>query len=223
MAEDDNNPEVDDVPEGEPEGEPAAPDDKPPKEVDWRAMARKHERAAKAERKAREAAEAAVKDRDSLDKSEHEKAVEAARQQGEKAARETADRERRGDRLESATIRLASKGFKVDVDGEEHTLRYADADDAHTYIERMIRRGDLDEDDLFDEQGRVQTEALTGALRELLADKPHLAAGQNGSGTSRKVTGSADGGKGSGGARTLEEMSVAEHLKRIQASGRARV
>ena len=77
----------------------------------------------------------------------------------------------------------------------------------------MIRNGDLDEDDLFDDKGKVDSDALTEALGELIDAKPHLVAGASngggsGSGAGRKVKGSADGGKGSGGSKDIKEMSA---------------
>jgi hypothetical protein len=199
-------------------------------EVDWKKMARRHEREAKKERKAREAAEAKVTERETADQSEHEKAVKSAREEGEKVAREAADKERRGDRLENATIKLAGKGIKVTVKEDdkdvEKTLRFTDPDDAFVHIERMIRNGDLESDDLFDDKGKVKSDALKEALEELIDAKPHLLAsasngggGSGGSGAGnggRKVRGGADGGKGSGGSKSLDEMSTEEHFERIR-------
>jgi hypothetical protein len=181
-------------------------------------MARRHERDAKRERKARESAEQRVKDRDTADQSEHEKAVQKAREEGEQSARQANEKERRGDRLENAAIKLAGKGVKVKLGDEEQTLKFTDPDDAFVYIERMIRNGDLDEDDLFDDKGKVKPDALTEALEELVDAKPHLvAAGGNGGGNGgRKVHGSADGGKGSGGSKSVDEMSTEEHFQRIK-------
>jgi hypothetical protein len=200
-------------------------DDSGTGEIDWKKMARRHEREAKKERKAREAAEAKVTERETADQSEHEKAVKTAREEGEKTAREAADKERRGDRLENATIKLAGKGIKVKVtEGDkevEKTLRFTDPDDAFVHIERMIRNGDLDEDDLFDDKGKIKPDALKEAMEELVDAKPHLLAGAsngsgNGSGGGRKVHGSADGGKGSGGTKQVSEMSTEEHFERIR-------
>ena len=185
--------------------------------VDWRAKSRSWERTAKKAQKDRAEFEKQLKDREEIDKSAHEKAVEAARQEGEKTAREAADKDRRADRLETAAIRLASKGVKVkDDDGKEVTIQFADPDDAWVYIERMIRRGDLDEDDLFDDKGKVKPEAVIEALRELIDARPHLAANGAGPAKRSKVAGSADGGKGSSGAKELEDRSPEEWLTAIQ-------
>jgi hypothetical protein len=197
-------------------------------EVDWKKMARRHEREAKKERKAREAAEAKVTERENADQSEHDKAVKAAREEGEKTARDAAEKERRGDRLENAAIKLAGKGIKVKVTDKdnkevEQTLKFTDPDDAFVHVERMIRNGDLDEDDLFDDKGKVKSDALKDALSDLIDAKPHLVAtggnGSNGAGNGaggRKVSGSADGGKGAGGTKSIDEMSVEEHFQRIR-------
>ena len=189
-------------------------------EIDWKKMARKHEREAKKERKAREAAEAKVNERETADQTDHEKAVKEAREEGERVASERSLKERRADRLENAVIKLAGKGIKVKIDDEEKTLRFTDPDDAFVHIERMIRNEDIDEDDLFDDKGKIQTDALIEALEELLDNKPHLVAGASnggdGSTSGRKVRGSADGGKGSGGSKSLQDMSVEEHFERIR-------
>lgn len=196
--------------------------------IDWKKMARRHEREAKKERKAREAAEAKIAERQTADQSDHEKAVNDARAEGERAAKEAADKDRRSDRLENATIKIAGKGIKVTVKEDdkdvEKTLRFTDPDDAFVNIERMIRNGDLDEDDLFNDNGRVNNDALIEALEELLEAKPHLVAGtSNGGGSGsgsgaggRKVKGSADGGKGSGGGKSVADMSTDEHFERIR-------
>jgi len=189
------------------------------REVDWRAKARSWERTAKKAQRERADYEKKLKDREDLDKSENEKAIEAARQEGEKTARAAAEKERRADRLENATIRLASRGFEIaDDEGKKHTVKFADPDDAHTYIERMIRRGEIDEGDLFDDDGKVQTAALSEALTDLIASKPHLVADGAGGGARPrgKVSGSADGGKGSSGAKELEDRSADEWLTAIQ-------
>lgn len=194
------------------------------KDVDWKKMARKWERQAKTERKTREDAEKKVKERETADQSDHEKAVNEARESGAKSERDKADKERRSDRLENATLKLAGKGFKVTVtegDEEKESLaRFADPDDAFTYIEKMIRRGDLDESDIFDDKGRVDNDALRTALIELLEDKPHLqasAAGVNGGGGKKsKVKGSADGGKGSSGGKSMEDMTTDDFFQKMR-------
>ena len=178
--------------------------------IDWKSMARKHEREARKARREREEFEARLRERESADQTDHEKAVAAAREEGERKAREESLKELRSDRLEVATTRLATKGVKV---GEE-TVKFADPDDAIVHLERAIRRGDLDEDEVFDEKGKIQTEALATALAELLSSKPHLSATSQAG--NRQRVGSADAGKGSGGPKDLEDLTVEEHLARIQ-------
>jgi hypothetical protein len=203
--------------EGNGEGEGEEGEGEEGRKVDWKSQSRKHERRARQERKAREEAEKKLKERDETEKTEHEKAIEAARNEEREAVRKESDKERRADRLETATFKLATKGFKVtDEDGKEQLLRFADPDDAHTYVEHMLRRGDLNEDELFDDDGKVQSDTLSEALQELLESKPHLVAGNGGTGGTRKVSGSADGGKGSGGGKSIQDLSVAEHFERIR-------
>ena len=74
---------------GEEGGEGAA-EETGKQETDWRAKARSWERTAKKAQKERADYEKKLKDREEIDKSTHEKAVEAARQDGEKTAREAA-------------------------------------------------------------------------------------------------------------------------------------
>lgn len=167
-------------------------------ETDWKAMSRKHEREEKKARKALAEAEAKLADRENADKSEQEKAIEAARQEGEKAATDKADAARRQDRLEVGVTRLAAKTF-------------ADTEDALLHVKRGLESGDIDADEVFDSEGKVQTEALQKALRDILEDKPHLAASTDG-----RPAGGADGGKGGGGGKDLESMSPDDHLEQIR-------
>jgi hypothetical protein len=197
--------------------------------IDWKKMARRHEREAKKERRERERLEREAKDRETADQSDHDKAVKAAREEGEKAAREAGEKERRADRLENAVIKAAGRGVKITVKEDDKdvqkTLKFTDPDDAFVHIERMIRNGDLDEDDLFDDKGKVKSDALTEALEELVDAKPHLVASASnggggsgsGAGSGRKVHGSADGGKGSGGSSSeLEDLTTEQHFERIR-------
>ena len=210
MAEDTDTPETEPDVDPDPEPEP----EKVKAGDDWQTKARKHERALKREREAREDAERKLRDREELEKSEFEKAVEQARQEGEKVARTAADKERRADRLETAAVRLAATGIKTTgADGEETTVKFADPDDAHANIERMIRRGDLDEADIFDDNGKISQSGLAEALTDLLKQKPHLAATVSAS--KPVVAGTADGGKGSAGGG-IADMTVEQHFERIR-------
>jgi hypothetical protein len=59
----------------------------------------------------------------------------------------------------------------------------------------------------------VQTDALKTALEDLLQRKPHL---QAANGDGRRGKGDPDAGKGAGGSKSMEDMTVEEHLKRKQ-------
>lgn len=209
-----DKPPEDDPPNGD---DPAADDpDKIDKDDDWQAKARKHERAAKKARK--EAAEAAerLKALEDADKSEQEKAIEKAKEEGRKEASTEAEKARRADRLEVAVTRLAAKGFKVGEGDDAKTVRFRDAEDALVNIERSL--GDeVDEDDIYDSEGKVNADALQAALQELAERKPHLVE----DGKAPKPSGDADGGKGtggkgSGGSKSVEDMSAQEHFERIR-------
>lgn len=161
---------------------------------DYRRELREYERNAKkaSARKDRELEQLRkqVQEREDADKSEQEKAVEQARKEAADEEREKGQRELRAERLHSAIARLAAKDF-------------ADVDDAIALL-------DVDEDEIFDEDGKVETEAVKSALADLLERKPHLKADAG------RPTGSSDAGKGGAGGGSIEEMSVDDHLKAIQ-------
>jgi hypothetical protein len=171
-------------------------DDDSPK-PDWKAEARKHERRSKEKDKKLAELEEEKKKRDEENQTEQEKAIEAARKEGEDAARKEGNAEVRTDRLEAAVARLAAGKF-------------ADVDDALLRVQAALRRGDLDEGDVFNDESRVQTDVVKTWLDELLVEKKHLASGAT------TVQGDGDGGKGGGGdGKGLEDMSVDEHFKAI--------
>lgn len=215
-------------PKGEPpEPEPADPE--PPKggedepikaDDDWQVKARKHEREAKKARERAEKAEQALKDREDADKSEHEKALDAARSEGEVKAREQYETERRRDRLEVATTRYASRGIQLGEGEEAETVKFADPDDALVHLERAIDKDEVD--DPFDDEGKLDNNALQAALVDLLQRKPHLRAPSSTEPPPPPPPpkGDPDRGKGADGKKALEEMSVEEHLARIQAERR---
>lgn len=203
-----------DPPDDPPSDDPPADDppaDDPPSEPDWKAESRKHERRAKQSAKDLAAVRAELDEIKKGQQTDQEKALEEARKQARDEALTEAQKERRADRLEVAITRLAAKGVKVGTGEDAKTLRFADPEDAQVFIERAINRGELDADDIFNDEGKVQTDALTTALADLLERKPNLAA-DNGAG---RAGGSSDAGRGSG-SKSLDEMSVEEHLKRIQ-------
>lgn len=159
-------------------------------EPDWKREARKHERRAKLAAKKLAEYEEKLAKVDEASKTEQEKALEQARKEAADKVRSESLRELRAERLNSAIARHAAKDF-------------ADVDDA-------IRLLDADDDEIFDDEGKVQTDALKSALSDLLASKPHLKA------DAHRPTGSSDAGKGDGGGTSVEDMSVEDHLKAIQ-------
>ena len=188
-----DDPTSDPQPNGDPDPDRITPDD------DWQAKSRKHEREAKKERKAREALEARIREIESSNQTDQEKALAQAREEARAEAKAEADQERRKDRLEVAVTRLAARDF-------------ADTEDALLHVDRGIAAGDIDPDDIYSDDGTVNTDALKTALDELLERKPHLKAGPNG----RRPHGDADAGKGSGGGSD-DDMNT--RLRR--AAGRA--
>ena len=180
---------------------------------DWKTKARKHESAAKRERKAREEAERRLKEYDDKNKSDLQKAIDEAREEGKKEALSEAEKVRRADRLEVAVTRLAAKGVSVETEEngkvKTETLRFEDPEDAQVFIERAIARGDIGEDDIFDDEGKVKTEALSEALAELLKSKPRLAAGAEG-----RPSGDPDTRKGNPAQKDLESMTPEDHARR---------
>lgn len=145
----------------------------------WKKHSRKHERDFKKTAKENEDLRAEIEQLRSGQQTDQEKALEQARKEAREQALTEAQQERRNDRLEVAVARHAAHSF-------------ADLDDALLHVQRGITAGDIDADDIFDEQGQVQTEALKSALDEILERKPHLKADPNGS----RPTGTADAGRG---------------------------
>lgn len=182
-------------------------------DIDWKAQSRKHERRVKAERKAREEAERKLRERDDTDKSEHDKALEKARAEGKAEALTQSEKERRHDRLEVQATRLAARGITIGHGDDARTVRFADAEDALVNIERGIRSGDIDEDEIFDSEGKVQTDGLASALADLLKRKPHLRA--TATDGDDRPSGDGDGGKGSAG-KSDEDMTAADHFAAVR-------
>lgn len=184
--------------------------DKVGKDDDWKTKARKHETAAKRERKERERLAEQLKKLQDKDKSEQEKALEKAREEGKAEALTAAEQERRSDRLEVAVTRLAARGIKVGEGDDAKTIKFADPDDALLRIERAISRGDVDPDDIFDDQGKPKGDALTAELADIASSNPHLV----GEGKSPGPSGDADTRKGGPADKDLEAMSPEDHAKR---------
>lgn len=168
---------------------------------DWKSHSRKHEREAKKARKEAEELRARLAERETADLSEHEKAIAAARAEATTAAKAEVEAERRHDRLEVAVTRAAARTF-------------ADTDDALIHLERAVKNGDVDPEDIFDSEGKVKTDALKSALDELLERKPHLAATP----PRPPGPGSNDAGRGAGQGKSVEDMTVEDHFKRRNAA-----
>lgn len=183
-----------------------------------KAQSRKHERRAKAERKAREEAERKLREREDADKTEQQKAIDKAREEATAEVTTKYEKQQRADRIENAVTKLSLKGFKAkDADGKEIVLRFADPDDAQLRLDRALRNEDLTYDDIYAD-GKVQSPAIVEFLTELLEEHPRLRA------QDRATTGAAggkdvdfDGGKGGGsGDKDPDSMSHDDHLKAVQ-------
>lgn len=177
-------------------------------------MSRRHERRAKAEKKRADRLQAEL-DKARGKKGKSDDGDDSDEEDELKERREALDEERRSFRLEQAVDRAARKGLKVEIDGKEKTVKFTDADDALAQIERQISRGDLDAGELFDDDGRVNREALEEALTDLAEDKPHLV-GAAANGTRQK--GKGDGGKGKGAAKSAEDLSIEELDKKVRST-----
>lgn len=166
----------------------------------WKARARKWEMLAKKgeNAKARKAAEEverlqkALAEHEEASKSEQEKALDRARKEAAEAATAEVANTYRA-KIKTAEIRAQAAG------------RFADPSDA-------VALAKIDDDELFDSAGEINTDAIKTALDALIESKPHLAARQGGG----HVQGDVDAGKGVGDAKSLEDLSVEEHLRIIQ-------
>jgi hypothetical protein len=160
---------------------------------------RRYERTAKAASKKKDKELAKLREdlqkREDAEKSEQEKAVEQARKEAREEALGEAEKDRRSDRLESAVVRLAGKKLQIGEDDKAKQVRFDDPEDAEIFLRRKVQNGDVDEDDLFDENGKVNTKLVEATLREILEEKPRLAE-DAAPGKSRTPEGSGDGGKG---------------------------
>jgi hypothetical protein len=186
---------------------------------DWKTKSRKNEtRAKKAEREAKETREK-LAERENADKSEAEKAVEKAKAEGRKEAETEAQKERKADRLEVAVTRLASKKITLGSGDDAEEVRFADTEDAQLHIERAIARGEIDEEDIFDKEGRVNSDALQKELVDLLERKPHLK-DRASEGDSKKKTADADLRKGEPVDSDLEKLTPEDHEKRKYGNGK---
>jgi hypothetical protein len=127
-------------------------------DIDWKAMARKHEREAKKARKENADAQAKLAAKDEAAKSDQEKAIDKARKEAAEEAKGETSKQYRT-KIKNAEIRAAAAG------------KFADPGDAVALLK-------LDDEDIFDDEGEINADAIKVALDELLESKPHLAAGQ---------------------------------------------
>jgi hypothetical protein len=176
--------------------------------------ARKWERQAKRDREAREKLEAENKKLRESSQSDQDRALTEAKAQARTEALSEATPRMRALALELAVTRLASvRGIKVGDGEDAKTVRFSDPDDVQMWLERQIRTGDLDEKDIYTDDGGVDRDALTDALVTLAAEKPTWLAGAS-NGGARKPAGDVDAGKGkpSTGIRSVEEELA--HIQR---------
>jgi hypothetical protein len=205
------DPKPDPDPDPEPDPEPES-DPKPGKTAEeYRRELREYERNAKkaSAKKDKELEELRkqLKAKEDEDKSEHERALEKAREEAKTEALTEVEKERRAERLETAVTRLAAKGITVGEGDKAKAVKFADPEDALLRIDRGISRGDIDADEIYDDEGKVNAEALESALAEIAGNNPHLV----GEGTRPK----GDPGSRKGDpVKGLEDMSVEDHAKR---------
>lgn len=208
------NPPKDDPPKGgdpAPAKPPAPTTDDPVKPDDeWKDKARKHERDAKKARERAEAAEAKLKEQEDANKTEQEKAVEKAREEGRSEAAKAAEVNRRKDQLEVAATRLAATGVPIGEGDKAKTVKFADPEDALVHLERAIAKDEVDSP--FDEDGKVKPVALQEALVELLTRKPHLQ-GTTADAPPAPPPGDPDAGKGGDDKKGVEEMTPEDHFQ----------
>ena len=200
------------APEPEPEPEPAPEPIKP--DDSWQSKARKHERDLKKERKAREELEAKLAEFEQSKLSEQEKAIAKAREEAKAEVSSEYEKARRADRLEVAVMQIAtSKGVSIGDGDDAKTVKFTDPDDVQTWVERQIARGELDAEDIFEQGGKVNRDALMEVLTDLAKDKPHWLT-TNGNASTQKPAGDSDAGKGK--PKLAGNESFADHLKAVQ-------
>lgn len=237
--------EVRDETHGSTEGHEDSRWDDPPDEdaelEEWKAYARKWEQRAKENRDAlltkgqsgrgresrelkrvRQEAEelkAKLAEREDADKSEQEKAVEAAARTAREEAKSESEKERRADKLEMAVTKLgAVRGVKVGDGDDERVVKFADPDDVQMWLEKQIERGEIDADAIYAD-GKVNEEALADELARLAGLKPGwLAGAQKGNG---RPAGSADGGRGSPASSDTDVEATLQKIQRRRSGAAA--
>lgn len=130
-------------------------------------------------------------EREDQDKTEQERALEQARQEAQTTAKAEVTSAFQK-RILNAEIRALAAG------------KFANP----TLAVKLL---DLD-DTVFNEDGDVDTDAVTAAIDEFLEQDENAGLRVNGNG--RRDHGDADGGRGAGGSKDLDAMSVEEHMKR---------
>lgn len=224
-ADDDSKPKGGDAGDDDDSGSDDRPydRDKPPPDDDvqgWKRWTRRHENEAKKARREVERLRKEAEDRAKQDQTEQEKAVAKAREEGESKATQAAEAERRKDRLENAVIRTAAKGIRIGEGDEAKTVRFRDPEDALLHLERAVASGDVDEEDLFNDKGRINADVLQEALTDIIDQKSYLRAEEGKKEPDKpEPKGSGDGGKGGSddeGGKSIEDMSPEEHYERIR-------
>jgi hypothetical protein len=180
---------------GEGDGEPGKEGDG----KDWREELRRYERNAKKRGEKKDKEIEGLRDKlqkkEDAEKSEHEKALESARKEARNEALTESEKERRADRLESTVVRLAGKKLEIGEGDKAKKVRFEDPEDAEVFLRRKVQNGDVDEDELFDENGKVNARLVEETLREILTEKPRLAEHVEPTGPTTPE-GGGDGGRG---------------------------
>lgn len=204
-------------PPADPPADPADPPADPADPIDWKAMARKHEREKKAAIRERDAHAAKLAEIEKSNLSDQEKAIATAREEARAEAKAESDKERRGDRIEAAVKDVAAiKGVTVGDGDKAKTVKFADPDDVQMWLERQIDKGEIDGDELYTD-GKVDADILIEALTGLAVSKPGWLVGApaNGNGAGAPA-GSADAGKGGsrgGGTSVKSELDAIRQHK----------
>lgn len=171
----------DETPDPAETAEPTAPVLTPPDRdaeiQEWKSYTRKHEKASKAAQARVAELETQIAEIQAASQSDHEKAIEQAKKEGAREARDTFVAQLRTERRDAAVARLAAGKFQnVDV-----ALKLLDLDDA----------------EIFDDDNTVKNDELEKALDDLLKREPYLSADPSAVG---RPAGDADAGKGRAGS-----------------------
>lgn len=196
----------------DPPADPKDPDPDPTKvdpEDDWKTKSRKNENRAKQEQTKREEAEKKLREREEEDESEAQKKVREAKEEGRQEALTETQKEARSTRLESAVTKAAVKKLKLGEGDDAEEARFADPEDAQILIERAIAKGELEEDEVFNDKGQVDQEVIERELASFLKRKSHLREEAE-----RPDPGDPDTRKGDPADESLNSMSVEDHVKR---------